>query len=191
MFCLTLQKRIYMDDLNRISTPKQVKEAVARDLKSRHLTQVAVSEKLGILRQTVATILSSEEYFSLKNATLFSLGLGYNRDFLLSGRGELYEQGSVSDVAEHEYLKTAFDIQSDAIFALGEVCNLVLRLGDDQCKDIIKKASKLYYSVILMNLYRQAPSNKDVFEASTKVFYDKYNELEEILIRDYNIDKEV
>ena len=180
-----------MDNENLIATPKQVKDAVTQDLKSRHLTQQAVGQKLGILRQTVAAVLSSEEYFSLKNATLFSLGLGYNRDYLLSGHGELYLPGTESDSAETDYLKRAFDIQNDAIFALGEVCNQASRLGQESCKDIIKKASKLYYSVLLMNLYRQAPSNMDVFEASVKVFYDRYNELEEILIRDYNVDKEV
>ena len=66
-----------------------VKQQIAIDLHERKLTQKDLAAMMGITRQTVASVLSSNQYFSSKHATLFSLALGYDKTYLMSGEGSL------------------------------------------------------------------------------------------------------
>ena len=76
-------------------SPKEVKDAVIKDLKQRHLTQQTVATMMGMTRQTIATILSSdEEFFSERHANLFSSVLGYNKEFLSKGSGPFLREDS-------------------------------------------------------------------------------------------------
>jgi transcriptional regulator with XRE-family HTH domain len=76
-------------------SPKEVKRAVAKDLKERHITQQTVGLMMGMARQTIAGILSSDSYFTEKQASLFSMALGYNKEFLRTGNGPLLGEDSL------------------------------------------------------------------------------------------------
>ena len=170
------------------STPEQVKNAVYQDLQSKRLTQQAIGDKLGILRQTVAAILSSkDEYFSYKNATLFSLAFGYDRDYLLNGSGTLFPispSGVISDNLDH--LIKAYTIQRDAISALGEVNVLVNHIGNEKCRDILDKAYILYNCVNTMEYARKATNSLQAYVDSEGVFYYYFNDLEKELTNKYH-----
>lgn len=79
-------------DVTEISSPIFVKKAVSKDIKMRHLTQKAAGEMIGYERQTMSNILSNAEYFSEKQAILFSLAFGYNKEYLMTGKGNLFSE---------------------------------------------------------------------------------------------------
>ena len=70
-------------------TPKQVKAVISKDLKKRGLSQKEIGERIGFGRQTVSNILSGDKYFTSKQAILFNLAFGYNKEFLMTGIGDL------------------------------------------------------------------------------------------------------
>ncbi len=81
--------------------PGEVKRIVNDDLKARHLTRIDVAKKLGLSRQTIGLILSSSSYFfSEKHAALLNLAYGYNKQFLMSGIGSLYEKDGIETLTE-------------------------------------------------------------------------------------------
>lgn len=76
-------------------SPKEVKKSVARDLKERHITQQTAGQMMGMTRQTIAGILSSDSYFTERQASVFSMALGYNKEFLRTGNGPLLGEDSL------------------------------------------------------------------------------------------------
>lgn len=80
----------------KLTDPAQVKKAVVEDLKAQHLSHYAIGEIIGFSRNTIANMLSNGQYFSLKQAVLFSLAFGYNRDFLMTGKGELLDKNGLN-----------------------------------------------------------------------------------------------
>ena len=63
-----------------IAEAKMVKRTVSSDLKERHFTQEMAGQRMGLTRQTVSSILSSEGYFTEKQAVLFSLAFGDDKN---------------------------------------------------------------------------------------------------------------
>lgn len=70
------------------ATSFDVKEFVVVFFRQKGITQSEIGEKLALGRQTVSNILSNREmYFNEKHAVLFSLGYGFNKEYLMSGEG--------------------------------------------------------------------------------------------------------
>lgn len=86
-----------------VHSPTQVKNDVKRDFKIRHLTQAAASEMIGFGRQTMSNILSNDEYFTEKQAILFSLAFGYNKEYLMTGKGALKHTKEILRWAREKY----------------------------------------------------------------------------------------
>lgn len=104
-------------DVTEISSPVFVKKAVAKDIKMRHLTQKAAGEMIGFGRQTMSNILSKAEYFPEKQAILFSLAFGYNKEYLMTGKGNLF-----SEIRKE---KIVFYLSKEAV----DYCNELLSKG--------------------------------------------------------------
>lgn len=167
-----------------------VKQAVRDDLKKRHITHQNIADQLEVQRQTISTILSSNDYFSIRNAILFSSLLGYNREYLTSGKGSLYEQKPEDELRkraeESENLRILYQ---DATFVLGEVCCIVsYNSNDTPYKEIVNKAKNLYQSIRAFDFVSD-PSHEYVEEFKSR-FYRHYNELEAILIKKFGVEKE-
>ena len=76
-----------------ITSPKDVLAAVAKDLKSKHLSQQQIAEKTGYQsRQAISHILKSEKYMSDAQAKAFCGAFGYYDGFLLRGEGSLWSE---------------------------------------------------------------------------------------------------
>jgi transcriptional regulator with XRE-family HTH domain len=144
---------------------------VAADLKKRQLTQIDIAEKIGVTRQTVAGILASNEYFSDKQAVLFSLAYGYNRSFLTSGEGTLIAQESEygkdklieSQTKLIDILHRAWEISSAVIDA-------VVQDGSDGCSDLIKKERTLSSYVRMIEGIENLMTNPELMDGALKVF---------------------
>lgn len=177
---------------NNLASSLIVKQAVRDDLKKRHITHQNIADQLEVKRQTVSNILSSDDFFSVRNAILFSSLLGYNREYLASGKGSLYKQNLEDElqnkVEKSESLRILYQ---DATFVLGEVCCIVsYNIGNDTLyKEIVNKAKNLYQSIRGFGFVSD-PSNEYVKEFKSR-FYKKYNELEAILIKNFDAEKEV
>lgn len=172
--------------MNKTSS-EQVKRMVADDLKKRHLTHQAVADKLGVIRQTITNILASKDYFNERNAALFELGLGYNREFLTSGNGQLHSDHNPENLERiiTDYLST-IEMLKKANIIIREVCILTKRLGNEKCVELLKKAIGLSncLSYMWFNYSGEVGLN---FNMEKESFYRLYNELHDILVNEYSV----
>ena len=72
--------------------PEDVLKVVAADFKINHLTHEEAAIRLKMRsKQTLSNLLSSKRYMSELNAERFHQAFGYNKAFLMTGNGSLYE----------------------------------------------------------------------------------------------------
>lgn len=172
-----------------------VKQQIASDLHERKLTQKDIAEMMGITRQTVASVLSSNQYFSSKHATLFSLALGYDKDYLMSGEGSL-----ISGKSERGKLWT-IEVQNKLISILLRIVNvsktvqeIVLHQGRDV--ELLEKTlalQNLYYTLqcalhLDINEKEKSAINPELMDSALKIFDPSYNELKLFIKDHYDID---
>jgi len=177
-----------------------VKKRVANDLKERKLTQLAVAEKTGLARQTVAGILTSHGYFSEKHAALFSLAFGYNREFLRKGKGFfLSEKSDYGLEKKIEYQDKLIDIFKKATDISAMVNTIVLRDGRESCQDLLQKERIMYNFVstvkylppMYINGVENPPCDPELMTAAVRIFTPVYKELIQIIHDRYGLDPEV
>ena len=72
-------------------TPIQVASAVKADLKNRRVTQKQLASDVGISQQWLAKLLCGDNYISETWALRLEDILGYNPEFLMTGKGSLIE----------------------------------------------------------------------------------------------------
>lgn len=73
-----------------VKSPEEVLRAVSSDIKARGYTHEQAAKKLGFgSKQTLSNLLASKRYMSAFQAKKFVDNLGYNMDFLTSGKGDL------------------------------------------------------------------------------------------------------
>ena len=104
---------------------------------------------MGITRQTVASVLASDSYFTEKHAVLFSLALGYDKEFLMTGKGALIS--GESDRGKELRIQVQIidiDILSKIAKIFNTLCGIILREGAESCSELLKKAMSMY------NLYK-------------------------------------
>lgn len=72
-----------------VKSPEEVCKAVALDLRAQGITHEEAGRRIGKTRNAVSNLLSRKARFSSKTADLFAREFGYNRDFLMYGKGTL------------------------------------------------------------------------------------------------------
>lgn len=173
-----------------------VKRQITIDLHQRKLSQKEIAEKMGITRQTVASVLASDSYFTEKHAVLFSLALGYDKEFLMTGKGALIS--GESDRGKERRLQVQnieIDILSKLAKVFNTVCRIVLREGVESCTELLKKAMSLYnlYKTIQdsfpknINGRENHPINPVLMESTLKLFTPGYDELVYLIEDKYGI----
>jgi len=115
-----------------LKTKEEICSAVALDLKARKLTHRDVADMIGKTKEVVSTQISGKRRFSKEMATLFSMALGYNRNFLLYGEGELKDDTVVRDLADVSYsVSESGRIDVSVLAGMISVAeNLFLVMGD-------------------------------------------------------------
>lgn len=128
-----------------------VKRLVSEDLKKRKITLTQIAKDLGLTRQTIAVLLSSESYFSVKYASYFSLTYGYSRDFLLKGEGRLFPD--VSDFYKDELIKgqeAVIELYNKAAKLGDAIIEIALQNGSNLPEVLLQKAQNMFTYVKLM-----------------------------------------
>ena len=153
-------------DVTEISNPVFVKKAVAKDLKMRHLTQKAAGEMIGYGRQTMSNILSKAEYFSEKQAKLFSLAFGYNKEYLMTGKGNLLSSSSPEIIRneliyKNQLLKMYREVQEASAIVIA----LIAKHGIEECKPMIHKLRQVNNFVKALDTF--LPDNANGNNASS------------------------
>lgn len=142
---------------------KAVKSIVADDLKARNLNYTDVAKKIGLSRQTVAAILSSDDYFTEKQATLFNLAWGYNKRFLMNGIAPLLSN-SASEQANLslELTRRVLKLYRDANFVQGVVIKAISKCAvsecSEDCKQLVGEVRQLRN--LLSMIYSQVQDNE-------------------------------
>ena len=67
--------------------------AVAADFKRQGISQQDAADKLGLEKRAVSNQISGKRPFARKTAKLYSMAFGYNEDFLVKGKGQLFDEG--------------------------------------------------------------------------------------------------
>ena len=171
-------------------TPEQVKKMVYLDMKSRKLTQQDVAEKIGSTRQTISTVLSSDEYFNDKQATLFSLAFGYDKNFLRTGEGTLISYESEYGMKiKLEYQEKLLDMYKQTTTIANRENDLVLRLGLEKCRPLLTKTRQLYnflttfqsFPPLYINGKENPPFDPELINAASRIFHQVFSELAKLL----------
>lgn len=82
-----------------MATPREVIKSLALDFKRRDMNYMDVAKLTGYKAQTIANIISSQQkYFCAKQALRFSDAFGYNKDYLMTGNGQLSDSGQLAEV---------------------------------------------------------------------------------------------
>lgn len=141
-----------------ITSSEEVIRALKEDLKVQNLTKIKIAERTGYSRQTIAKILSSNQYLNAKQAKAFASAFGYNPDFLMHGEYDLNTQPtSVTDLMDahppkgEHYSKQ--EIEKLAEFT--RICNSpdeTLRFVLDTLKKIARILSDRTFSKIVQYL---------------------------------------
>ena len=143
-----------------IADAKMVKRDVSNDLKQRLLTHEQAAQKMGLKRQTVSYILSSEGYFTEKQAVLFSLAFGYDKNYLTTGHGKLLSgESQLVNMEAFKYCERLYSLYYSANEVYGIVTRLSLKYGVEKCKYLLKESRRIYN--FLSNLYGFPQVDKD------------------------------
>lgn len=180
------------------NSPEQVKKTVVLDLKSQNITQKDLANRIGLTRQTVASILSTEDkYFTDKQATLFSLAMGYDRVFLMTGEGALKSYDSSYSKEQHiHYLEKRLEIFTKAEEASRYINTLYLKLPKEKCLPLIKKAKQMHeiistiYTIDPLVIQNRKAYDPELMEAALKLFEPLYYDIFEMLEKEYSFEIE-
>ena len=179
--------------------PEQVKKMVSDDLKKRNLTQKELASIIGITRQTLVNILSSyDKYFTEKQATLFSIALGYDRDFLTTGEGSLIANNP--DYTKDEkilYLEKRLQIFTKVAEVSKYITTLSIKLPKEKCLPLLKKAKGMHD--LLSSIYTCDPRlinpldpfNPKYMDAAQTLFEPVYMDILKMLDEDYDFEFEL
>lgn len=74
--------------------------AVAADFKRQGLSQKEAADKLGLEKRAVSNQISGKRPFARKTAKLYSIAFGYNEEFLVKGKGRLFDESPESAVPQ-------------------------------------------------------------------------------------------
>ena len=180
-----------------IAEPNQVKQGVAYDLKMRHLTRQEAGEMIGFGRQTMSNILSNGQYFTEKQAILFSLAFGYNKRYLMTGEGSLLSGTNPALIREaFEYRDRLLKILRETNSASSHVLGLVILHGADKCRTLINKMKMISdlvntldnFPPVSVNEEDTPPYDLSLMDAAEKLFKPIYNEIVDICKKEYGID---
>ncbi len=93
-----------------ISTPAQVKEAVAQYFKEHHITMADAGLKMNMSRASVSYALSMvDKYFTRSQAVKYAHYFNMNFDYLTKGEGELLVPGSEGNAVEKKNSAGVFE----------------------------------------------------------------------------------
>lgn len=149
-----------MSDSNQedITSSEEVIRALKEDLKVQNLTKIKIAERTGYSRQTIAKILSSNQYLNTKQAKVFASAFGYNPDFLMHGEHDLYTQPTYSSDLMDAHPPKGKRYSKQEIERLAEftrICNSqdeTLRFVLDTLKKIARILSDSTFSKIVQYL---------------------------------------
>lgn len=165
--------------------PKDVKSMVSDDLKKRHLNQQAIAHQLGISRQSVASILSSGDFFSEKQAAMFCNAFGYNREFLVAGLGGLINEKSPHGLSDRvHHLEKALLLYQKIVYTARIVNGIVIKEGSEKSAELLQKTKQLYDFVTVLE------TNKSIFPEGImnppidSSIMDKAEELLQVILKD-------
>ena len=192
-----------------IAESKMVKRTVSSDLKERHFTQEMAGQRIGLTRQTVSNILSSEGYFTEKQAVLFSLAFGYDKNYLTTGHGKLLSgESQLVNTEAFKYCERLYSLYYSANEVYGIVTRLSLKYGVEKCEELLKESRKLYK--LLSSMFGLKPTDNDaklsyfpqvdtdgrvsydinVIELAERLFYPLYNSIVKKCKEDFGVDME-
>ena len=180
-----------------IAEPGQVKNGVAHDLKMRHLTQQQAGEMIGIGRQTMSNILSNGEYFTKKQAILFSLAFGYNKKYLMTGEGHLLSGSNPALIQEaFEYRDRLLTIFRRTNEVSSVVLAIVTTHGVDKCKTLINKMNMLTdfvktldsFPPVYVNGEDVPPYDLGLMDAAEKLYIPIRDEIIGICEKEYGVE---
>lgn len=180
-----------------IAEAKMVKRTVSSDLKERHLTQEMAGQRMGLTRQTVSSILSSEGYFTEKQAVLFSLAFGYDKNYLTTGHGKLLSgESQLVNMEAFKYCERLYSLYYSANEVYGIVTRLSLKYGVEKCKYLLKESRRIYN--FLSTLYGFPQVDKDgkltydisVVEFAERVINPIYDDIIKKCEEDFGVDTE-
>ena len=151
---------------------------------------------IGFGRQTMSNILSNGEYFTQKQAILFSLAFGYNKEYLMTGKGPLLSTSSPERIREaFEYRDRLLNIfrQAQGLSATG--IELISRHGVEECKPLINKLRRAndfvktldQYPPVYVNGYENPPYDLTLMDAAERIFMPIYKDLAEIIEKQYGV----
>lgn len=123
-------------------TAEQVKQSVAADLRQKGISHARAASLLGMKhRQSFTNLLWKKDYFSIGQSEKLERVFGYNRDFLMSGQGELIDPTIKDSTASEEsgskyrllydFLKMCFVGVLEQPIQSKEKEKTILRLLDD------------------------------------------------------------
>ena len=111
------------------NTPEDVCRAVALDLRARRLTHEEVGKRIGKSRTAISNLISRKRLFSRYYADLFAKTFGYNRDFLLYGKGTLMSNGKVNEI---KFRPSEWSPDSQILITLIDIAGEFIRLSGNR-----------------------------------------------------------
>ena len=130
------------------ATPKEVKKAISKDLKTRKLTHEAAARKLDMGKQSFSNLLYKDQYFSRTMAVRFHNSFGYALPFLISGEGFLIK----GVTPEEEYARRIEELNSVIAQKDVEIAEL---------KQVIIEQAKMITAKELVTVVVQNPKTND------------------------------
>jgi transcriptional regulator with XRE-family HTH domain len=147
---------------------KDIKKAIAEDIKSRRKTYEDVAKDLGSTRHTIGNLLSNDKRISQNFAKKFADAYGYDPNFLLYGEGQLYAPGQGAVIKDPDF---------------GNGVPYVLGGKYEKTIQSRKLRSAAYLLQILNNKLAI-----EAFDAMVQDNEDKYKECVNLLVADYGYD---
>ena len=123
-------------------SPKEVKRAISKDLKSRRISHETAASLLGMGKQTFSNLLYLPKYFTRSMAVRFHDSFGYSVPFLISGEGDLLRGNTDIKIsptaafgADSTYisiLEDHIELSIDVLSTVNEYCE------NDEIKGILR-----------------------------------------------------
>lgn len=130
--------------MNTNATPKEVRKEIADNLKRRGIKYEEAAKLLGYSKQTLANLISSaDKYLSPKQAAKFSTALGYNDQYLTSGKGGLIDEAEeYRRNNELQYSLVAPDIKNDLSLAMSWIRIFLKRQNNKPGLELLEQINK-------------------------------------------------
>lgn len=176
---------------------KAVKSIVVDNLKARNLNYTDVAKKIGLSRQTVAAILSSDDYFTEKQAALFNLAWGYSKQFLMNGVMPLFSSSSSGpDNLSFELTRRVLQLFRDANHVQGVVLHVLSRSAGAECGDLVIEIKQLRDLLSMIDSQVQDNDKDELlvmpFIESSEPLFKKISErIIRMCVNDFDVNKEL